>query len=370
MYLTSREKEILDILKQEPMISQVQLAEKLNITRSCAAVHITNLIKKGYIQGKGYIVKNDNYVTVIGGANIDIQGFPSDNLTLNDSNPGKVEISLGGVARNIAENLVKLGINVKLISAVGNDMYGNNIINESKLSGINTDEVLILKNLSSSTYLSILDEKGDMKVAISHMDIYEHITVDYIRKKSHILKNSSAIILDTNISKDVIEYILFNFKDIPIFIDTVSTKKSIKIKDYIGLFHTIKPNKYEAEILSNIKINNNEDLKSVSNYFLDKGVKNIFISLGKDGVFFSDGKTSKILFNPQIEVVNTTGAGDSFIAGVVYSYLNNFNLEQSAEFAMCTSLVTISHKNTVNPTMSVENVINKSEELTLCSHNI
>lgn len=94
--MTNREKEVLEVIKENPMISQKDLAEKLGITRSSAAVHITNLLKKGYLLGKGYIVsKDEEYVSIIGGANMDIQGFPNDKLIYKDSNPGKSKISLG-----------------------------------------------------------------------------------------------------------------------------------------------------------------------------------------------------------------------------------------------------------------------------------
>ena len=120
--MTNREQEILEILRQNPLISQNDLADQLGITRSSIGVHITNLMKKGYILGKGYIVREDAYVCVIGGSNMDIQGFPSSKLIYQDSNVGEVKISLGGVGRNIAENLVRMGAHTKLISVVGDDV--------------------------------------------------------------------------------------------------------------------------------------------------------------------------------------------------------------------------------------------------------
>ena len=114
--MTNREQEILELIKKNPMISQNEIAEILGIARSSVAVHISNLIKKGYILGRGYIVQDNSYVAIVGGANVDIQGFPYNSLIYRDSNPGKVEFSLGGVGRNIGENLTRLGIPVKLIS--------------------------------------------------------------------------------------------------------------------------------------------------------------------------------------------------------------------------------------------------------------
>lgn len=204
--MTDREKEILEILKDDPMVSQQELADMLNITRSSVAVHITNLMKKGYIKGKGYIISTSNFVTVIGGSNVDIQGSPNTDLTMFDSNPGKVDISLGGVGRNICENISKLGINTKLLSAIGNDVYGNKILSECKKLNIDISDCYISDSHPTSMYLSILNNDNDMQLAISHMDIIEKIDVDYIVSKHSSIKDSLAIVLDTNLSFEVIDY--------------------------------------------------------------------------------------------------------------------------------------------------------------------
>ncbi|MCT4604728.1 MAG: PfkB family carbohydrate kinase [Marinisporobacter sp.] len=368
--MTLREQEILDLIKKHPLISQQELAESLGITRSSVAVHITNLMKKGYILGKGYIVKEENYVAVIGGTNVDLQGFTNGSLNLHDSNPGKVKMSLGGVGRNIAENLTLLDVTTKLISAVGDDLYGKKILEECKLSGIHTEHILSLKNTPSSTYLSVLDENGDMKVAIAAMDIFDKITIDFIREKSHILKHAQLVVVDTNIKEEVLHYLVTNFKEVNFFLDPVSTAKAAKVKSFIGHFHTIKPNKLEAEILSGIKIDTKEDLEKASNYFLNEGVKNIFISLGKEGVYCRDENTSFLLSTPPIKAINATGAGDAFMAGLVFSHLNNFSLEKSAKFSSLASIIALSHERTINPTLSIENIQKLSKEMSLCLNNI
>lgn len=364
--MTNREQEILDIIKKDPRISQNELAKILGITRSSVAVHITNLLKKGYILGKGYILRNDSYVSIIGGTNIDIQGIPSGDLILRDSNIGKVKISLGGVGRNIGENLVKLGVDTRLISVLGDDLYGSKILEEARLIGLNMEDSLILKGESTSTYLSILDESHDMIVAINHMDIFERMTVEFIKDKKHIIENSRLCIIDTNIPREVIEYILNTFKNTEFFLDTVSTTKAKKIKDLIGYFHTIKPNKIEAEMLTGIEIHNEDDLKRVSEYLLEKGVKRVFISLGSKGMFYNDGRCSNHIETPKIEIVNATGAGDAFVAALTYGHLNNVDIDEMARMAITASMIALSHEDTINPNMSVENIKLKMKEYGLC----
>ena len=119
---------------------------------------------------------------VVGGVNVDIIGFPNATLLPRDSNPGRVKISLGGVGRNIAENLVKLGVYTRLISAIGDDIHGHKILDEARLIGLDMQDSLILQE-PTSTYMAVLDEKGDMNVAISHMDAIEKISIDFIRQR-------------------------------------------------------------------------------------------------------------------------------------------------------------------------------------------
>ena len=94
--MTQRERELLNWIAENPLISQQELADKAGITRSSVAVHISNLMKKGYIAGKGYVLRNPSYAVVVGGVNMDIGGHSAEALVPNDSNPGKVTMSLGG----------------------------------------------------------------------------------------------------------------------------------------------------------------------------------------------------------------------------------------------------------------------------------
>lgn len=306
------------------------------------------------------------YTLVIGGANVDIQGFPRNKLIPYDSNIGKVKISLGGVGRNIAENLVRLGIDTRLITVIGDDMYGRQIVKEGEKIGIDMEDSLILSNKDTSSYLSILNKEGDMELAISSMDIYDYISIEFINSKEELIRHSQPCIIDTNIPRTSIEYLLKNFPNVDFFLDTVSTAKTRKVKDLIGYFHTIKPNRLEAEILTGVKIKDIEDLKIAASYLHDQGVNRVFITLGEEGVFYSDGIDIGSVRSPSVEVVNATGAGDAFVAALAYGYVNNIDIREVAKLAMSASIVAISHEETINPKMSIERLESKIKENKLC----
>lgn len=361
--MTDREKEILDLIKKNPMIQQKEIASELGITRSSVAVHITNLLKKGLLKGKGYIVSENDYVVLIGAANLDIQGFTRNKLIERDSNPGKIQICTGGVSRNIAENLAKLQVDTQLISAIGLGANGKRIIDECRQLGISTENSLILPDVDSSIYMAIMDQEGDMALALSDMTISDRITVDFIRSKTGILEKAAAIIMDTCIPKDVLAYVITNFRGKPLFIETVSVGKAQKLKDIIGGIHTLKTNRLEAEYLSGIKIEKTTDLQRLAEYFIKHGVGRVFITLGKDGVCYQDQNGFIHYQGPQLKVKNATGAGDAFTAGLVYSNLNNYTIDQTLKFSTAASILALSGHETVNPLMCIENIEKILKEL-------
>ncbi|MGL4402225.1 MAG: carbohydrate kinase [Fusobacteriaceae bacterium] len=359
--MTKRENEIFKWIKEKPLISQHELADKANITRSSVAVHVSNLIKKGKILGKGYLVSQDEYVTVIGGTNIDVAGIPTGTLIENDSNPGTVRFSVGGVARNIAENISKLGIEVSFITALGDDMYGSEIQKNCKERGIDISNSWIDSSLPTSTYLFVLNEKKDMQLAISDMAICDKITPEFIEKKIEFIKKSSLCVIDTNLLEETIKYILNNL-EIPVFVDCVSTTKAVKIKGFLDKIHTLKCNKIEAEILNKIKITDEKSLKESAEFFLNKGVNQIFISLGEEGVLYANkdemGKINAI----KTKILNATGAGDSFMGAIVYSYINKDNIRDSAITGVAAATITIQSEKTVSELLTVENIKKLMEE--------
>lgn len=303
------------------------------------------------------------YVTVLGGVNMDIQGFPKHKLIAEDSNIGTVKISLGGVGRNIGENLVRLGINTKLISVLGDDVYGCKILEESAKIGLDMNDSMIIKGENTSIYLAVLDETNDMHIAINSMEILEKMSVDFIKEKSNTLQNSNLLVLDTNIPANAMEYLLqeYTYKDV--FLDTVSVTKAMKVQNLVGHIHTLKTNRLEVEAITGIGVSDEESLIKNGDYLLAKGLKQIFITLGKEGVFYCNKDTMRIIKADNIKPVNTTGAGDAFMSALVYCYLSKMDIDVAAKFATSASIIALSHENTINPNMSAENIKLQMKEL-------
>ena len=364
MNITNREQEILEEIKNNPQISQKDLSRKLGITRSAVAVHIMNLNSKGLIKGRGYIIGKEPFFSVIGGANIDLHGVSSKKIRTHDSNPGTLHTSPGGVARNIAENITRLGLPSRLITAIGNDQHGDLLLQNCQEIGIDTRCIYRHETLQTSTYLSIIDSTGEMLCAISDMDIISAITPSYIQSIEKKINRSEMIILDTNLSLDTLNYIFEKFSHLPIFVDTVSTSKAVKIEPYLSHIHTLKPNLIEAEAISGIKIKKISTLSSMATWFHERGLKRLFITLGEKGIFYSDSLDSGIESMPVIRntVSNVSGAGDASMAGLVYAWKAQYNIKNSVKKALIASRIALSKNTTINSSMSAEYLEKKYNE--------
>ena len=247
--MTKREQELLEIIKENPYISQSELADLLNIKRSSVAVHISNLIKKGYLVGRAYVINSNlsKEVCVIGGCNIDFIAKSFEKINMKDSNPGTLEYSFGGVGKNIAENLLKMGIENKFISVFGDDVYSREIKDYLKKIGLDFSNSKFLTNRGMSNYISILDENNDLFTAISSMEVLDEINIEFISKLIDLIKSYKYIVMDTNLREDVLEYICKNCPNSKIIVDCVSRKKALKIKKLLKYIYLLKPNIYEAE---------------------------------------------------------------------------------------------------------------------------
>ncbi len=351
--MTKRERQLLNWIEANPLISQKELADKAGITRSSVAVHISNLMKKGYITGKGYIVQTAPYVTVVGGVNVDIGGRPEAALVARDSNPGAVHSSLGGVGRNIAHNMALLGLDVRLLTAFGDDLNAQKLAASCGELGIDISQSPVIPGGRTSTYLFINDERGDMALAVSDMEIYQHLTPQTLAQRHKLLDASQVVVIDTNIPEESIAWLAENCAA-PLFADPVSTAKAVKLKPVLGKLHTLKPNRLEAELLSGVPITGEASLNKAADALLETGLRRVFISLGADGVFAADHSGRVQLPCLPAELVNATGCGDAFMAAIAWAYLRGTDLADTARAGLASSSIAMESKETINPAMSEE----------------
>lgn len=298
---------------------------------------------------------------VVGGVNIDIGGISRGKLVMGDSNPGAVRFSLGGVGRNIAHNLSLLGVDVRLLTALGEDVWASRIEGSCALLGIDLKGSLIVPGASTSAYLYLAGPDGDMALAVSDMDIYAQLTPAALEPRLDWLRQARAVVLDANLPAETVTWLCERI-DAPLFADPVSAAKAGRLRDALGALHTLKPNRLEAELLSGVKIHDEESLYRAADALLKTGLRRVYISLGADGILAAEGDERLRFPAAGVTHVNTTGCGDAFLAALVWAQLQGLGLRDSARAGIAAAGIAMADPETVSPRMSADAVRAGMEE--------
>ncbi len=353
MELNNNEVAILDILRNDPYITQKQLADRMNLSRPAVANMISGLQQKGYILGKPYVLQEHKYITCVGGANIDYTFRLENQMTLGTSNPVVSSVSYGGVIRNVAENLARLESKVSLMTIVGDDTFGDELIQSSKkIMEVFASEKA--KGKTTGGYYSVIDEEGNMTVGFADMSLTSLMNRSWILEHKNHLNMSSWIIADLNISIDAIEALIefSNRTNIPIAIIGVSNPKMKNLPKNIKGVNLIICNMDETQTYFKTLEDNCELL---CNMWLDAGVKKAIVTAGIKGSYFGESNTvnhQKAYIIPKKAIVDVTGAGDAFSSATIYGITEGKSLAESVNMGAISSSLTIQVPFAVNPNLS------------------
>ncbi len=302
-------------------------------------------------------------VCVIGAAIMDIIGFPEKGLKEYDSVPGKIKMTPGGVGRNIAENLALLSMPVSLITVLGDDPFSKMMIDQAKSLGLDISKSLFLKNRSSALHLVGMDRHNDMAFGIADLDPFSALSPENLEHLLPFIDASSFCILETNIPKNTIHWILDKCKNTKFILDPVSAPLSIKLKGVLDKIDIFCPNIKEAESIIGQPLNSEELIKKAGEWFISKGLQEIFITLGQAGVYFRNSQESGWIQAPSIKVVNTIGAGDAFLAGLVYGLWENLPIADRAYMGIASAGISLSYTSSVNPNSNKKLLTRKYQAL-------
>jgi pseudouridine kinase len=297
------------------------------------------------------------HVCVVGGANVDVEGRVAGHLEMADSNPGTVKQSAGGVGRNIAENLVRLDMPTRLITAFGHDERGAWLHAETAGAGIDLTDSIWSDHAATATYLSVIDSSGEMIVAVNDMEVLTALDRAVLDARRDTIAEAAVVVVDCNLTPDSLGHVVGELAGGPVFVDPVSLAKANRITPHLASVHTLKPNRIEAELLSGVEISGKRSLQTAASALLDAGVQRVVISLDVDGVFFADAETSGTLARPNLAVESVTGAGDSLMAGLVHASLSDLPIEEAVRFALAAAAITANSTQPVAPELSTKSIL-------------
>ncbi len=284
-------------------------------------------------------------ITVIGGANIDIKGKPKNVIQWATSNPGIVRVVHGGVGRNIAHYLGLLNIPVIFLGSVGDDDEGREILERLRNARVQISEVIQSKKDPTGKYIAILDEKGEMRIAVNDMAVMKRVTPRYLIAKAGLIKKSRLVVIDTNLTTQAIHYLadLCHREDIPFIVDPISVVKSRKLLGILPKIDYLIPNLNELASLTGMSIQTSADRQKAAQRLMNKGVKNIILTLGSQGVyvFASQFPKGELIIIRRRKMVDSTGAGDALVAGIAYGLYHDYPLLKAIQIGMLLSNLTV-----------------------------
>lgn len=338
----------------------------LGLTRSSVATIISSLTSKRYVIGRAYVVNRSSGIYCIGAMNVDRKYNLLNHMMLGTSNPASSNVSVGGVARNIAENLGRMELEVSLISMGGQDQDYQYLKKETE-PYVNMQHVSQVSNNPTGSYSAVLDRNGEMQLAIADMEIYEELDVAWISEYHTILSEAQLIIVDLNLPYETVEHVLSlarQFK-VEVFIIPVSGPKMSSLpRDLEGVTWLIV-NQDESEVFFDVMVETEEDFEGLVDRWLELGVENVVITRGQKGSTYGNQEGVQETFLPVLadEVVDVTGAGDAYSAGIIYGHLKNMEPTEAIQIGMTNAYYTIQSAQTVRVDLTAAKLKEQTNEL-------
>lgn len=362
MALTARDRQVLAQLRRDPRTSVTDLALRMDVPSAEIRSSIGRLEQEGLLVGRGWLLGTRQPVVVLGGAAMDLKMRTVGEPVLGTSNPAQVSWEPGGVARNIAEGLARLGQPVELVATIGNDSAAAELVTATRAAGVGTDH-LIRVNAPTGVFVSIVDRVGGIVMAASDLQATDLLTVRMLVTKQALIARSEVIVIDGNLPPVVAGWVLDFARAAgrPVVLDLVSSGKAASLRGILSEdrpVHTLVPSIEElagllglAELADEVPA-----LTRAAEQAHDLGVTHVWIRRGPHGSLLScleDGVHDvHELPPPRAKVLDITGVGDAMTAGYVHSLLSRGDVVEAARFGQATGSLTVESRDTVRPDLT------------------
>jgi pseudouridine kinase len=317
----SKKDQLYELIRANPFISQQDLAGQLQLSRSAVAGYIGGLIRERRLLGRAYVLPGSRPVACIGAANLDRKLRALAALAMGTSNPARQDESFGGVARNIAENLARLGTPVSLTTAIGDDSSGSALLEHAEGAGIDTRGTLRLPHTCSGTYTAVLDDHGEMILALADMALYDLITPEMLASRQPRRALAALTVADLNLPRETLAALLAEaLRDaVPLVMVAVSQPKMARLPQDLRGLRLLILNHGELEARVGAPLRTDADFGAACAAVQGQGAQDLIVTRGAAGVMFTHAGGIAHLPAPQARIVDVTGAGDAFAAAVCWS---------------------------------------------------
>ena len=297
-------------------------------------------------------------VLVLGAAGIDVIGRLESELKPATSNPAQIRRSYGGVARNVAENLALLGQPVRLISVVGQDASGDEILEHTAEAGVDVSAVLRSQDYPSGYYMGVVDENGMLQFAVDDMRLMDEISSKYLKEQEELFKTSSMVFVDANLPIKTLRTAssLARHAKIPICADTAAFTLAERLVKFLPNFYLVTANSKEAGVLTNLSFEaaDRDAAMEAARSLVNQGVRIALVTLAEYGVVYATSETTGHISAIRTPISDPTGAGDAMTAAVLFALLNDIDLDDAIRLGVSAASLTLRHPGSVYPGLSLE----------------
>jgi len=306
----------------------------------------------------------------VGGANIDIKVAIKGATIPATSNPGTATVSIGGVGRNIAHNLARLGTAVRLISAVGRDPEGDRLLTETAAAGV--DVAAVRRGGKTGVYSAVLDRDGELVIGVSAMDVVDEITQRYLGRNRTAIEGAAFLVADCNLHRSSLQWLqqCAKEKGIAFLVEPVSAVKVEKLNAILrrgAAVHTVTPNAQQLEALSGGDVKSMDALLRAARALHDRGVQNVLVGLGPEGALLSASQGGEVKQHhipaAQAKPKDVTGGGDAHVAGYVAGLVAGMKPLQAALLGQAAAGLAVSSVETVSRSMAMKNLTQSASAL-------
>ncbi len=297
-------------------------------------------------------------VLVIGAASVDIIAWLKGDFRTGTSNPAQIRSSFGGVARNVAENLARLGQPVRLLTVVGSDQAGEKLLQEIEAAGVDIGAVRRSDQVATGTYLAIVNLAGEVQSALDDMNATTLISPEYMRASQDLFADASAVFVDGNIPKETLRTVLSlaHKAGLPVCADPTSVSLAIKFKPYLKRLAMITPNSSEAAVLTGLPVvvSRRREALQAAKELVSAGTGIVIVALAAFGACYATSETGGHVPAIKTTVVDPTGAGNAMTATVLFALLNDIPLDDAVRLGVSAASLTLRHGGAVLPDLSLE----------------
>lgn len=300
----------------------------------------------------------DGPVLVIGAAGVDIVGQLRGELRPGSSTPSQIRSSFGGVARNVAENLARLGQTVQMITMLGSDRLGDQLIQQLQAAGVDTHGVLRHPEQPTGSYLAVVNSRGELQFGLDDMRTSALLTPQDIKAVSSLFAEASVLFIDANLSKETMRTVVSLARQarLPIIADPTSTTLAEKLRPYLNRLYMVTPNIAEAGVLCQQAIDptRRRQVLDAAKCLVSNGVTIALFTLAQWGVCYATSETSGFVPAIQTQIVDPTGAGDALTAAVIFALLNDIPLDEAVRLGVSAASLTLRNSGAVVPNLTLE----------------